>query len=108
MAKLAFDFDGTIHKGSSHYGMGEPVHGAQEALTRFHKEGHEIIVVSRTSPDLIEDWMVAHNIPFTGITTQFPDADLYVGDRNMKFHSWTMTLAALIYNLPLEKGGKKS
>lgn len=112
MAILAIDFDGVIHeydKPLEGKSWGLPITGAKDALRRLKNEDkHTIIIHSCKPPDVIEQWMRDYDIPYDTITQKKPEADLYIDDKGMRFHSWPLTLASLVWNLPLDKGGKKA
>lgn len=100
MATLAIDFDHVIHQPAEGGLMGEEIEGAKAAICKLRNEdGHKIVIFSCKPPDLIEDWMRNHDIPFDRITTMKPEADVYIDDKALRFHNWTLTLAALKFNL---------
>lgn len=112
MATLAIDFDGVIHNDKEPVEgktLGLPIEGAKEALRKLKNEdGHKIIIFSVKPPNVIEDWMRHFDIPYDRITTLKPEADLYIDDKALRFFTWSLTLASIVYNLPEAVGGKKN
>lgn len=100
MAKLAIDFDGTIHdpfnvkKG---YKMGTPIPGAVDAVKYLKQIGHEIIIHPTWADNMqrrkaIVDWLEYFKVPFDDITSVKPDADFYIDNNAIRFESWPQTL----------------
>lgn len=100
MAKIAIDFDSTIHdpfnvkKG---YKMGQPVPGAVDALTYLKDQGHYIIIFPTWADNMqrrkaIVDWLNYFKVPFDDITSVKPDADLYIDNRGLRFETWAQSL----------------
>jgi histidinol phosphatase-like enzyme len=103
VAKLAIDFDGTIHdpfnvkKG---YKMGQPVQGAATAIKQLQTMGHEIVIFPTWADNMqrrkaIVDWLEYFKVPFDDITSVKPDCDFYIDNNAIRFESWPQTLEAL-------------
>jgi histidinol phosphatase-like enzyme len=102
MARLAIDFDGTIHdpfnvkKG---YKMGQPIQGAAEAIRQLRLKGHEIIIFptwadNQQRRQAIVDWLTYFGVEFDDITSVKPVADLYIDNNGYRFNgSWEQALA---------------
>lgn len=100
MAKIALDFDGTIHdpfnvkKG---YKMGQPIPGSAQAVKFLRDQGHEIIIFPTWADRVdrrqaIVDWLDYFKVPFNDITSVKPDVDFYVDNNAIRFESWAATL----------------
>jgi beta-phosphoglucomutase-like phosphatase (HAD superfamily) len=96
VARIAIDFDGTIHdpfnvkKG---YKMGQPIQGAAQAISDLQKQGHEIIIFPTWADNeqrrrAIVDWLTYFGVPFDDITSVKPDADIYLDNRAIRFLDW--------------------
>lgn len=100
MAKIALDFDDTIHDTKNvkkGYKMGQPIGGAAEAIRMLRSQGHEIIIfptwaTSEARRKAIVDWLNYFGIEFDDITSVKPEAELYVDNRGLRFESWSGVL----------------
>jgi hypothetical protein len=100
MARIAIDFDSTIHdpfnvkKG---YKMGQPIQGAAEAIRQLRLKGHEVIIFptwadNQKRRQAIVDWLTYFGVEFDDITSVKPDADVYLDNRAIRFTSWEQAL----------------
>ena len=65
---IAVDFDGTVVK-HAYPKIGEDI-GAVPVLKEFVKQGHQIVLNTMRSGDLLQeavDWFAANDIPLTGV-----------------------------------------
>lgn len=100
MARIAIDFDGTIHDPfnvKEGYKMGQPVPGAIEAVKRLKEQGHEIIIFptwadNQQRRQALVNWLNYFQVPFDDITSVKPDVDFYIDNNAVRFENWAQTL----------------
>ena len=100
MAKIALDFDGTVHDPKNvkkGYKLGQPVPGAKDAVKFLRDKGHEVIIFPTWADSLqkrkaLVDWLNYFEIPFDDITSVKPEADYYIDNNAIRFESWAQTL----------------
>lgn len=89
---LAIDFDGTLcHSEPPTFEPTYPIKGAVEHMQKLHAEGWKLtIFTARPWSDyqLVEDWLLANNVPFRRIICGKPLYYRLIDDRNIAFHSW--------------------
>lgn len=93
----AFDFDGVIAKYEGFVSVdhtGEPIHEVVEAIRKLKKNGHNILIHSTRSDELLKDYCLRHDIPFDYINHNpnyklknpgKPVAYVYVDDRAVRY-----------------------
>jgi phosphoglycolate phosphatase-like HAD superfamily hydrolase len=87
---LGIDLDKTVAQNSSYpdFELLDPVDGAKDALTKLEADGWKIIIhTSRHWQDyeLIESWLLKHQIPFRRIVCGKLFAKYYVDDRGIAY-----------------------
>jgi len=98
--RLAVDFDGVCHdpfNKKQGYKLGQPILGAQEALTQLRRDGAIIVIHSvwadtQQRCQAMSEWCRYFNIPYDFITNQKPEADCYIDDKGYHFTDWSSTL----------------
>src|SRR5690348_8008978 len=100
---IAIDFDETImdnHAATPGRRMGPPEPGAVAAITKFHEEGHTIVIfTARNVQDprvkqAVADWLTYFHIPFHLITNvKQPEFDIYIDNRALHYQSWSQVWA---------------
>lgn len=98
--RLAVDFDGVVHDPNNkkpNYKLGQPIQGAQEALSQLKKNGALIVIHSvwadtEQKRQAMSEWCRYFNIPYDFITNQKPIADFYIDNHGLRFESWAQTL----------------
>lgn len=89
---LALDFDGVIHDTQSiapGKRMGEPVLGAADSIDTLKRAGNKIVIfTARARLPYLEDWLHKYDIYYDEITDIKPDADYFIGNHALPFHSW--------------------
>ena len=91
---IAVDFDGVIHDHKNPVEgkrMGLPIEGALPGLKSLKARGDTVIIHSCRggNPQLIEEWMNYHGIPYyDSITNIKPTADVYLDDKAIRFENW--------------------
>lgn len=104
--RIAIDLDGTICpiKGSHEsYSDLKPVPGAVERIREFRSAGHYIIIltsrnmatcggnlglVMKNIAKVTLDWLEKYGIEYDEVYFGKPNAEIYVDDRAIRFHSW--------------------
>ncbi len=99
---LAIDFDGVIHdfknpvKGRR---MGPPIAGAPEALQKFARKGHRVIIfcvwAHGSGLKVISDWCDYYKVSRHDITNIKPQADYYIDDKAIRFTTWQEVIPLL-------------
>ena len=98
--RIAIDFDSTVHDPFTRnkgYKMGIPIEGAVEAIRQLRLAGNYIIIFptwadSDKKRQAIVDWLTYFGVEFDDITSQKPEADVYLDDRGLRFTSWDKAL----------------
>lgn len=89
---IAVDYDGVLNDQNPDPGrkLGRPLPGALETMTGWANEGHTLIVhtVRGDDPAHVEDWLRYFGIPFHTVTRVKPNADVFLDDKALRFHSW--------------------
>jgi len=106
VAKIALDFDGTLHDPLNRkpgYKMGQPIPGAAEAVAHLQDMGHEIIIFPTWADNqqrrkAIVDWLEYFGVPWDDITSVKPEADFYVDNNAIRFETWAQTLDFIYRN----------
>jgi len=91
--QLIIDLDGTICSEEKTYSrsMAKPLKGAKEALIKFKKMGHTIIIYSARSWNEYEmtiNWLNGHEIPYDQVMLGKPIGDYWIDDRSLRFTTW--------------------
>jgi len=94
---LGIDFDNTLahNTGYPTFEPTVPLDGAIEAMNELAKKWKITIYTSRHWADyqIIEDWLIRHNIPFRRIICGKPLFKYMIDDRNIEFKGkWKKTL----------------
>lgn len=100
MARIAIDFDGTIHDPFNRkpgYKMGQPIQGTAQAIKYLRDNGHEVIIFPTWADNqqrrkALVDWLTFFQVPFDDITSVKPDVDFYIDNNAVRFESWAQTL----------------
>ena len=93
---LACDLDKTIANSSyPKFKLEKPIKGAKEALDKLTKQGWKIVIhTSRpwSDYDIIEKWLIKHQIPFRRIVCGKLFARFYFDDRGIGYRgNWKNT-----------------
>lgn len=92
--KVGIDLDNTLC--TDRYESGgvlrcEILEGGQEAIKRFRKAGHKVIIFTHRSDELRKStiqWLKERRIEYDGIIFDKPHFDIYIGDEAIKFEGW--------------------
>lgn len=109
MSVIAVDFDGVIHNPEAVLPgkkMGIPISGAAEALNKL-AERHQIVIhttwaTTEQRVKAIHDWCEYFHVPHYMITSQKPEAAVYLDDKALRFTDWDSALQSLSDMLPLD------
>lgn len=95
---LGIDFDGVVahNTGYPKYILTKPIKGAKEALEGLTNKSWKIIIYTArpwSDYELIENWLIYHNIPFRRIICGKPLFKYIIDDRNIEFkNDWNEVL----------------
>ena len=107
---IAIDFDNVIHDpntaGSGKMGM--PMADCKLVMDKLVADGYKLVIWSLRSPHAthLAEWLDYYDIPYHDITSEKPDALVYLDDKAIRFTSWEQAskdielLAPLIESLP--------
>jgi len=95
MAVIAIDLDGVIHdyKKVKWPEFTDPITDAQPMMMKLKRLNHKIIIFSAraynpVAINEIMDWLIAHKIPYDGITNIKGAFDYIIDDKAVHFDNW--------------------
>ncbi|SFB99525.1 capsule biosynthesis phosphatase [Flexibacter flexilis DSM 6793] len=119
--RIVIDLDGTlcpIRQKHEKYAELPPLPHAVERMKELKAQGHYLIIstarnmatceanvgkVMKNVGKITLEWLDKHDIPYDEIFFGKPNAELYIDDRALRFHSWAEVTDELLEDLRKEK-----